>query len=177
MGLFAAFDGITNKIEVLTDLRLLLDDPAGPDRRFTRMLETKLEGEMMVEIGRDFLDASGLSVLPWRVVSMEQSGQSNLGPIRAHNNPTITTYGTVRQRFQSSPFPAELEASVVQDIEVPGYGTLTIATPVWIGAEIEAIPPLGVVVRHKNAGMLIDDKRVARGMVDGRSITLVRSLP
>jgi hypothetical protein len=186
--MFEVFQDLENDIETRTDLVLLLDDPSSRDSNFTKMVTFSAEGKMRVVTGHFFRvsarafdvneDEGGkneedISILPWRVTMMEASGDSLLGEIKVTNFADRVTFGTVRQKQADSLFPAILEAEVCTEVNVPTYGKLHTITPVPIKAEINSIPPFGVEAKHTNSGILVDENLEPRGMIVGKSITLI----
>lgn len=186
--MFEEFQGLENAIATRTDLHLLLQDPSSSDPAFTREVVFSANGTMNVRIGtpfrvsarafaaesEDVADApENVDVLPWTVTAMEASGDSTLGTIRVTNFAGRPTFGTVRQLQEGSPFPAKLSAEVCAEVAVEGLGSLHTVTPVPISAEINSIPPFGVEAAHSNSGILVDNEGTPRGMIVGRSITLL----
>jgi hypothetical protein len=186
---FRNFEGIENDIATRTDLHLLLQDPESEDpSAFTRDVVFSATGTMRVRIGSTFrvaamafredLQANETEegdrfVLPWTVTAMEAVGDSPMGRVRVTNFAGRPTVGIVRQSNPDSAFPALLTAEVCAAIEVEGMGELHTATPIPIRAEINSIPPFGVEAAHRNSGLLVDSGGVPRGMIVGRSITLL----
>jgi hypothetical protein len=127
----------------------------------------------------DVLKAAGLpetlSILPWEVTAMEASGTLPGGdPVKVTNVEGRTSSGIIRQRVKDQPFPADLEADVCAQIMMESTGTtLSLVTPVLVKARVEAIPPFGVEAVHCGSRALADSAGNLRGMLVGKSITLL----
>jgi hypothetical protein len=184
---YKSFEGQENDIATRTDLRIMLDDPETEDPAFTREVSFTAYGTMRVAIGQPFrttaaafkdeigaeVDADQpLFVLPWSVTRMSARADSELGEITISEVPGKPTIGTVKQLRGDGPFPALLEADVCTALTVPGYGELRTA-PILIRAEIDAIPPFGTEAAHRNSGLLSTPEGIPRGILVGRSITLL----
>lgn len=198
--MYQQFENLENTIATRTDLRLLLEDPDDPRRGFVREVNVVANGTMTVRTGTTFQapssvlddqssdgndapeapdspdipeEADTVSVLTWTVAAMSAAGSSILGEIRVSNYAGRPTFGTVQQLSSDSPFPARLNAEVCAVADIPGYGLLHTATSVPISADINTIPPFGVEAAHNNSAILVDEDEIPRGMIVGRSITLI----
>jgi hypothetical protein len=186
--MFQKFQNLETDIETITDLVVLLNEPDQEGSRFVNELSFSARGRMTVVIGESFrapmkafaseegVDGKGegeIEVLTWRVTKMEAFADSKLGEIKVTNLADRATFGTVRQVQADSPFPAILEAEVCAEVNVPGFGKLHTITPIPIRAEITSIPPFGVEAAHRGSGILADENSISRGMIVGKSITLV----
>ncbi|HET7232341.1 MAG TPA: hypothetical protein VFJ16_20205 [Longimicrobium sp.] len=186
--MFSQFQGQQNNIATRTDLRVVLQDPEQPEGTFTKELSFSAEGTMRVVIGNMFqttakaLAGSALKgadpdeprfVLPWSVSEMFARADTEIGEVTVTNVAGRPTLGTVKQLTGDSPFPALLEAEVCATLNIAGIGEIRTATAVPIRAEINSIPPFGTEAAHANSGLLVDANGTARGMITGRSITLV----
>jgi hypothetical protein len=174
--MFAAFQNIRTVTKTRTNIRLFLDDPALKDGKFTKYVSAILEGTMEVFTGPQAYtvwdDTGPLYVLPWYVGDMPSAGDSNAGAITMTGNPGLQTTGIIKQNVAGQPYPATLQASVFQTLNVPGYGPLHNKFPVVVQGTVDAIPPY-----HTDAAclcaLLYDDTNTPRGMVGGRSLTLL----
>ena len=175
--MFEDFTELRTVTKTQTNVRLLLDDPESKGLRFTRLVNVIVEGTMEVFTQESFFirteDVGETFVLPWWIGEMPSVGRSSLGEIRMHGNPNLRSNGVIRQSAPGSAFPAILEAAVYQVFEIPGYGTLYNEYPVMIDAIVDEIPPFGVSAKCAKGAILLDESGVSRGVVGGRSLTLL----
>lgn len=171
--MFNEFESLQTDIEIQTDRRFFVANLKSRENVFDREVNVAMKGMIRVKIGKAFRERDGVHVLPWTVTTMEQSGESELGTVRAKNNPKMPFYGTVRQNVSDRAFPAELQAAVYEIVTIPGYGDLQNISPIIISAEINAIPPFGIVAAHRTAGIFVDANGAERAILHGRTVSLV----
>jgi hypothetical protein len=84
----------------------------------------------------------------------------------------MVSTGVIRQNVSSQQYPATLEASVFQVLDIPGYGKLYNKSPVIIQGTADSIPPFHLEARCCSA-LLFDDQNNPRGVLGGRSLTIL----
>jgi hypothetical protein len=181
--MYAAFAGQRTVTRTQTNVRIFLGDPKGSDAKITRVISVILDGTMEVFTQQQFfttlplLDTDETSrgemaVLPWTVGDMPSSGESEIGTIKMRGNPTMMTTGVITQNAPGLAFPATLIASVFQVLDIPGYGTLHNKYPVMITGTVDKVPPYHLLAACR-CSMLVDDQNNVRGLIGGRSLTLL----
>jgi hypothetical protein len=170
--MYEVFGDLRTVTRTQTNVLLLLDDPDGGGREFTNVVNVILDGTMEVFTQPPVMTRAGMSLLPWWVGEMPSVGESTVGTIHMTGNPNLTTTGVIRQEVGDRPFPATLEAAVYQVLDVPGYGRLHNNFPVLINGDVQEIPPFFTVAKCANA-LLLDEENRPRGMVAGRTLTLL----
>jgi len=103
---------------------------------------------------------------------MPSVGEAEVGTIKMNGNPGLLSTGVIRQNVSGQQQPATLEASVFQRLEIPGYGVLHNKFPVVVEGTTDSIPPFHTEAACRCA-LLFDDNNVPRGMVGGRSLTIL----
>jgi hypothetical protein len=163
-----------------TNVRLYLTPPNSQQLNFTNYVSVILDGTMEVftqdPIRSVWEDKCALDALPWSVGDMPSQGQSSLGLITMNGNPNRLTTGIIRQNCSESAYPGTLEAAVFQILDIPGYGLLHNEYPVIIQGVVDSIPPFHTEAKCGRA-ILFDESGVARGMIGGRSLTILDLAP
>ncbi|HTC03541.1 MAG TPA: hypothetical protein VK749_09090 [Xanthobacteraceae bacterium] len=181
--MYQRYTGLRTVTKTQTNVRLFLDDPNKRDRKFTKVVNVILSGTMEVFTQQQFtttlplfdcaaVSSGELAVLPWTVGDMPSSGDSELGTITMRGNPDLLTTGIITQNTPELAFPATLVASVFQILEIPGYGTLHNKYPIIVSGSVDHIPPNGMVAACR-CGALLDNNNEIRGLVGGRTLTLM----
>ncbi|MBS0532660.1 MAG: hypothetical protein JSR72_01255 [Proteobacteria bacterium] len=182
--MYKMFAGARTVTRTQTNVRLFLkDDPKSRESKFTRVVNTILDGTMEVFTQQQFVTTiplydcaaaspGELTVLPWTVGDMPSSGPSEIGTIRMAGNPNLVSTGVITQNTPELRFPATLVASVFQVLEIPGYGTLHNKYPVIVSGSVDQIPPFYLVAACRCSALLDADNNV-QGLIGGRSLSLL----
>jgi len=174
--MYTAFQNIRTVTRTQTNVRLFLDNPKTKDGKFARYVSVMLEGTMEVFTTAQALsvweEVGPLYVLPWYVGDMPSEGKSDIGRITMGGTPGLVTTGVIRQNVVNQQFPATLDAAVFQTLNIPDYGPLHNKYPVIVEGTVDAIPPYYTVAKCLTA-LLFDDQGTPRGVVGGRSLTLL----
>jgi len=174
--MYAAFSNMQVATRTRTNVKFYLDDPTKRDGQFTNYISALLDGYMDVVTRPQALtvwnDVGPLYVLPWHVLDMPSEGESSVGTIRMNGNPNMLTTGVITQNVAGQAFPGTLQASVFNVIEIPGYGKLHNKFPVVVEGTADSIPPFHTEAACRCA-LLFDEQDNVRGMVGGRSLTIL----
>jgi hypothetical protein len=176
--MYEAFGNMRNLVKTETNSRIFLDDGKSRDGKFNKYVSYISYGTMEVITQPPVLttlgDTGPLFMLPWYIENMKGEGQSAVGNIKVVGDPETMSTGVIRQSVLGQAFPATLEASVFQVLEIPGYGKLRNRAQVVISATVDAIPPFEALCRC-TAALLYDEQNNVRGIVDGRALTILPS--
>lgn len=173
--MYSVFKNLRTVARTQTNVRLLMADPKARETSFTRIINVILDGTMEVFTGEPFKtqEAGDIHYLPWWVGEMPSSGKSRIGEIKMTGNPALTTTGVIKQFVHGFAFPGILEAAVFQKLYLPEYGELHNKYPVMISAEVDEVPPFGILAKCAKGAILFDENNVAKGMIGGRSLTIL----